>query len=74
MKIFHSHTGCLEWLADSLAATLSVSVVFLIPGWNFVLQSLNSGPPTTSECEHPKIKPSSSANAIYSLAARSVVF
>uniref|UniRef100_A0A8V5H8Q5 E3 ubiquitin-protein ligase CBL n=1 Tax=Melopsittacus undulatus TaxID=13146 RepID=A0A8V5H8Q5_MELUD len=32
--------------------------------------SLNSAPPTTSECEHPKIKPSSSANAIYSLAAR----
>ncbi|NXC76681.1 CBL ligase, partial [Anhinga anhinga] len=32
--------------------------------------SLNSGPSTTPECEHPKIKPSSSANAIYSLAAR----
>ncbi|KAF1649076.1 UNVERIFIED_CONTAM: E3 ubiquitin-protein ligase CBL, partial [Eudyptes robustus] len=32
--------------------------------------SLNSGPTTTPECEHPKIKPSSSANAIYSLAAR----
>uniref|UniRef100_A0A8D2QF20 E3 ubiquitin-protein ligase CBL n=1 Tax=Zonotrichia albicollis TaxID=44394 RepID=A0A8D2QF20_ZONAL len=29
-----------------------------------------SGPAATSECEHPKIKPSSSANAIYSLAAR----
>ncbi|NWV54396.1 CBL ligase, partial [Daphoenositta chrysoptera] len=32
--------------------------------------SSNSGPAVTSECEHPKIKPSSSANAIYSLAAR----
>uniref|UniRef100_A0A8C3NIB4 E3 ubiquitin-protein ligase CBL n=1 Tax=Geospiza parvula TaxID=87175 RepID=A0A8C3NIB4_GEOPR len=32
--------------------------------------SSNSGPAATSECEHPKIKPSSSANAIYSLAAR----
>ncbi|KAK2532786.1 Cbl [Columba guinea] len=32
--------------------------------------NLNTGPPTTPECEHPKIKPSSSANAIYSLAAR----
>lgn len=32
--------------------------------------NLNTGPPATSECEHPKIKPSSSANAIYSLAAR----
>ncbi|XP_041317043.1 E3 ubiquitin-protein ligase CBL [Pyrgilauda ruficollis] len=33
-------------------------------------KSSNSGPAATSECEHPKIKPSSSANAIYSLAAR----
>ncbi|NWR24593.1 CBL ligase, partial [Emberiza fucata] len=33
-------------------------------------QSSSSGPAATSECEHPKIKPSSSANAIYSLAAR----
>uniref|UniRef100_A0A8C3TJ97 E3 ubiquitin-protein ligase CBL n=1 Tax=Chelydra serpentina TaxID=8475 RepID=A0A8C3TJ97_CHESE len=32
--------------------------------------NLNSGPPTGSEYEHPKIKPSSSANAIYSLAIR----
>uniref|UniRef100_A0A8D2MS75 E3 ubiquitin-protein ligase CBL n=1 Tax=Zonotrichia albicollis TaxID=44394 RepID=A0A8D2MS75_ZONAL len=32
--------------------------------------SSTSGPAATSECEHPKIKPSSSANAIYSLAAR----
>ncbi|XP_017593854.1 PREDICTED: LOW QUALITY PROTEIN: E3 ubiquitin-protein ligase CBL, partial [Corvus brachyrhynchos] len=32
--------------------------------------SSNSGPAASSECEHPKIKPSSSANAIYSLAAR----
>ncbi|XP_077695793.1 E3 ubiquitin-protein ligase CBL isoform X3 [Eretmochelys imbricata] len=32
--------------------------------------NLNSGPPTGSEYEHPKIKPSSSANAIYSLAVR----
>ncbi|XP_059575931.1 E3 ubiquitin-protein ligase CBL-like [Alligator mississippiensis] len=32
--------------------------------------NLNSGPPANSECEHPKIKPSSSANAIYALAAR----
>ncbi|XP_009073717.1 PREDICTED: E3 ubiquitin-protein ligase CBL-like, partial [Acanthisitta chloris] len=34
------------------------------------LGSSNSGATATSECEHPKIKPSSSANAIYSLAAR----
>ncbi|XP_025063428.1 E3 ubiquitin-protein ligase CBL isoform X2 [Alligator sinensis] len=33
-------------------------------------KNLNSGPPANSECEHPKIKPSSSANAIYALAAR----
>ncbi|EMP29008.1 E3 ubiquitin-protein ligase CBL [Chelonia mydas] len=33
-------------------------------------KNLNSGPPTGSEYEHPKIKPSSSANAIYSLAVR----
>ncbi|XP_062364569.1 E3 ubiquitin-protein ligase CBL isoform X3 [Cinclus cinclus] len=33
-------------------------------------KSSSSGPAATSECEHPKIKPSSSANAIYSLAAR----
>uniref|UniRef100_A0A8C3FL21 E3 ubiquitin-protein ligase CBL n=1 Tax=Chrysemys picta bellii TaxID=8478 RepID=A0A8C3FL21_CHRPI len=32
--------------------------------------NLNSGPPTGSDYEHPKIKPSSSANAIYSLAVR----
>ncbi|XP_030393914.1 E3 ubiquitin-protein ligase CBL [Gopherus evgoodei] len=32
--------------------------------------NLNSGPPTGSDYEHPKIKPSSSANAIYSLAIR----
>ncbi|XP_028930916.1 E3 ubiquitin-protein ligase CBL isoform X2 [Ornithorhynchus anatinus] len=32
--------------------------------------SLNSSAPLGLECEHPKIKPSSSANAIYSLAAR----
>uniref|UniRef100_A0A8D2D6I5 E3 ubiquitin-protein ligase CBL n=1 Tax=Sciurus vulgaris TaxID=55149 RepID=A0A8D2D6I5_SCIVU len=32
--------------------------------------SMNSSPLVGPECEHPKIKPSSSANAIYSLAAR----
>ncbi|XP_012864956.1 PREDICTED: E3 ubiquitin-protein ligase CBL [Dipodomys ordii] len=31
--------------------------------------NMNSGPLAGPECEHPKIKPSSSANAIYSLAA-----
>nr|XP_054294484.1 E3 ubiquitin-protein ligase CBL isoform X2 [Pongo pygmaeus] len=32
--------------------------------------SVNSSPLVGPECDHPKIKPSSSANAIYSLAAR----
>uniref|UniRef100_A0A2I2Y9Q1 E3 ubiquitin-protein ligase CBL n=1 Tax=Gorilla gorilla gorilla TaxID=9595 RepID=A0A2I2Y9Q1_GORGO len=32
--------------------------------------SMNSSPLVGPECDHPKIKPSSSANAIYSLAAR----
>ncbi|KAM9659248.1 E3 ubiquitin-protein ligase CBL isoform 2-T2 [Trichechus inunguis] len=32
--------------------------------------SMNSSPLVGLECEHPKIKPSSSANAIYSLASR----
>uniref|UniRef100_A0A2K6SRE1 E3 ubiquitin-protein ligase CBL n=1 Tax=Saimiri boliviensis boliviensis TaxID=39432 RepID=A0A2K6SRE1_SAIBB len=32
--------------------------------------SMNSSPLVGAECDHPKIKPSSSANAIYSLAAR----
>ncbi|XP_045870861.1 E3 ubiquitin-protein ligase CBL [Meles meles] len=32
--------------------------------------NVNNSPLTGSECEHPKIKPSASANAIYSLAAR----
>uniref|UniRef100_A0A8C9USH3 E3 ubiquitin-protein ligase CBL n=1 Tax=Spermophilus dauricus TaxID=99837 RepID=A0A8C9USH3_SPEDA len=32
--------------------------------------SMNNSPLAGPECEHPKIKPSSSANAIYSLAAR----
>ncbi|KAM9767558.1 E3 ubiquitin-protein ligase CBL isoform 2-T2 [Dama dama] len=32
--------------------------------------NMNSSPLAGAECEHPKIKPSASANAIYSLAAR----
>ncbi|KAL2807393.1 E3 ubiquitin-protein ligase CBL [Daubentonia madagascariensis] len=32
--------------------------------------NINSNPLAGPECEHPKVKPSSSANAIYSLAAR----
>lgn len=32
--------------------------------------NVNNNPLAGSECEHPKIKPSASANAIYSLAAR----
>uniref|UniRef100_A0A8C0H388 E3 ubiquitin-protein ligase CBL n=1 Tax=Chelonoidis abingdonii TaxID=106734 RepID=A0A8C0H388_CHEAB len=39
-------------------------------GSTLSLDNLNSGPPTGSDYEHPKIKPSSSANAIYSLAIR----
>ncbi|XP_058519728.1 E3 ubiquitin-protein ligase CBL isoform X2 [Ochotona princeps] len=35
-----------------------------------VSMNVNSSPLAGPECEHPKIKPSSSANAIYSLAAR----
>ncbi|XP_036179910.1 E3 ubiquitin-protein ligase CBL isoform X5 [Myotis myotis] len=33
-------------------------------------KNMNSSPLAGPECEHPKIKPSASANAIYSLAAR----
>lgn len=36
----------------------------------FSFQNMNSSPLAGAECEHPKIKPSASANAIYSLAAR----
>lgn len=37
---------------------------------NFSFQNMNSSPLAGPESEHPKIKPSASANAIYSLAAR----
>lgn len=37
---------------------------------HFSFQNVNNNPLAGSECEHPKIKPSASANAIYSLAAR----
>ncbi|KAF4008957.1 hypothetical protein G4228_000140 [Cervus hanglu yarkandensis] len=47
-----------------------ISIPSSASGLGTASKNMNSSPLAGAECEHPKIKPSASANAIYSLAAR----